>query len=62
MFECKYRRGCNRFQVGHGFSDKFDRPFKINILIENFLSLQGYEMEGIDICQHSFMQQRAYAL
>ena len=40
MLECNYCRGCNRFQVGHGFSNVFDCPLKIKVLIENLLSLK----------------------
>lgn len=38
--KCKYRRGCYGFQMGHGFSNMFDCPLKIKLLIENFLSLK----------------------
>jgi len=37
--------------VGHGFSDIFDCPLKIKVLIENFLSLQGHGTEGRNINQ-----------
>jgi len=43
--KCNYRRGCNRFQVGHGFSNILDSLLKIKVLIENFLSLQEHEIE-----------------
>ena len=37
----KYRRGSNRFQVGHRLSNIFNSPLEIKVLVENLLCLQG---------------------
>ena len=49
---CNYRRGSNRFQVGHGFTNELDCLLKIKVLIEDFLSLQEHEIEGRNISQN----------